>query len=233
MVNIYCSKTLKVYITNLLTKYHINVDIAIFNQYVQIYSEPSSGSSEHDIRKRIAIARNCMASLERNIWHSSISLPTKLRLYRVFILPVILYGAETWSPTRQLARNLDAFEQWCLRRILGISWRDRISNEEVRRRTDQPPLTDIIRTTRLKYFGHIARANPSMDHSLALRASVAPLPRDWNRRAGRPRLTWLRTVESDLAPFNIVLATAYHRAQNRQAWSKLVGTATSSSGQAT
>ena len=42
-----------------------------------------------------------------------------------------------------------------------------------------------------------------MVHSRALRASVAPLPRDWNRRAGRPRLTWLRTVESDLAPFNI------------------------------
>jgi len=99
--------------------------------------------------------------------------------------------------------------------------------------TDQPPLTDIIRTTRLKYFGHIARANPSTDHSRALRASVAPLPRDWNRRAGRPRYTWLRTVESDLAPFNIGLATAYHRAQNRQAWSKLVGTATSTSGQAT
>ena len=72
-----------------------------------------------------------------------------------------------------------------------------------------------------------------MDHSRALRASVAPLPRDWNRRAGRPRLTWLRTVESDLAPFNIGLATAYHRAQNRQAWSKLVRTSTSSSGQAT
>jgi len=66
-----------------------------------------------------------------------------------------------------------------------------------------------------------------------LRASVAPLPRDWNRTAGRPRLTWLRTVESDLAPFNIGLATAYHRAQNRQARSKLVRTATSSSVQAT
>ena len=65
-----------------------------------------------------------------------------------------------------------------------------------------------------------------MDHSRALRASVAPLPRDWKRRAGRPRHTWLRTVESDLAPLNIGLATAYHRAQNRQAWSKLVGTAT-------
>ena len=106
-------------------------------------------------------------------------------------------------------------------------------NEEVRRRTDQPPLTDTICTTRLKYFGHIARADPSMDHSRALRASVAPLPRDWKRRAGRPRHTWLLTVESDLASLNIGLATAYHRAQNRQAWSKLVGMATSATGQVT
>ena len=56
---------------------------------------------------------------------------------------------------------------------------------------------------------YIARADPSMDHSRALRASVAPLPRDWKRRAGRPRHTWLRTVESDLAPLNIGLATTY------------------------
>ena len=73
----------------------------------------------------------------------------------------------------------------------------------------------------------------SLFTSQALGASVAPLPGDWRRRAGRPRHTWLRTVESDLAPLNIGLATAYHRAQNRQAWSKLVGTATSASGQAT
>jgi len=98
---------------------------------------------------------------------------------------------------------------------------------------DQPLLTHIIRTTRLKFFGHIARADPSMDHSQALRACVAPLPRDWNRRSGRPRRTWLRTVESDLAPLNIGLATACRRARNRQAWSTLVGTASSCTGQAT
>jgi len=59
-----------------------------------------------------------------------------------------------------------------------------------------------------------------MDHSRALRSSVAPLPRDWNRRLGRPRQTWLRKVEFDVAPLNIGLTTAYHRAQNRQAWGR-------------
>jgi len=115
--------------------------------------------------------------------------------------------------------------------ISRISWRARLSNEEVRRRTDQPSLTHhpSLRTL----FGHIARADPPMDHSGALRACVASLPRDWNRHWGRLRHTRLRTVESNLAPLNIDLAIAYRRAQNRQDWSTLVGTATFSTGQAT
>jgi len=72
------------------------------------------------------------------------------------------------------------------------------------------------------YIGHIAHADPSMDQSWALRSSVAPLPRDWNHKSGRMYQTWLRTVESDVAPLNIGLATAYHWAQNWQAWKSLV-----------
>ena len=69
----------------------------------------------------------------------------------------------------------------------------------------------------------------STDHSRALRATVAPLP----RTGTADRHTWLQTVESGLAPLNTGPATAYRRAQNRQAWSTLVGTATSSTKQAT
>jgi len=95
---------------------------------------------------RLASSGSCMK------YRKSISIEIVIK--RVFILPVIVCEAETWSPTRQLLRNVDAFDQCCLRRILRICWRDRIS-----------PLTHIIRTTRLKFFGHIARADPSMDHS--------------------------------------------------------------------
>jgi len=122
-----------------------------------------------------------MASPDRNIWHSSISLLTKLSLYRVFILLIILYGAETWSSTRQLVRNLDAFDQWYLQRILHTLWRAHIS-EEVCQLTDQPWLTHTICTTRVKFFGHTAHA---MNHSRALRAHVASLPRDWNHQSGQ------------------------------------------------
>ena len=106
---------------------------------------------------------------------------------------------------------------------------------KIRRCTAQLLLKHIIRTTRLKFFGHIAVAysNPSMDHSRALMACVAPLPRDWNRRSGRLRHNWLRAVKSDLTPLNIGLASAYLRAQNHQSWSTLVGTALCIAAQAT
>jgi len=116
------------------------------------------GSSAHDVRKRFATARNCTASIDGNVWHSCISLPTKLRLYRVFVLPVILYGA--WFPTPWLARNLDAFDQWCLWHILGISWTACITNEEVRRRTDHPPLS------------HTSSVPPALHSSFTLHVPV-------------------------------------------------------------
>jgi len=58
---------------------------------------PQWGSSESEVRRCIDIARGCMKVLDENIWRSRISISPKLRLYKVFILPVLLYGADTWS----------------------------------------------------------------------------------------------------------------------------------------
>jgi len=60
---------------------------------------------------------------------------------------------------------------------------------------------------RLKLFGHVARADKSQDHSRALQACISPAPSNWRRRPGRPRHTWLRTVEGDLCQFNLGFAS--------------------------
>jgi len=156
------------------------------------------GGSEPDICRRIEKARSCMESLDRNICRSSISLQTTIRLYNVYILPILLYRADTWSMTVASSRRLDAFDQWCLRRIVHIPYTAHIANEEVRRRTRQPPVTSVIAKRRLRQFGHLARADPSLDHSRILPAAVNRPAADWRRRAGRPRWTWLRTIELDL-----------------------------------
>ena len=69
-----------------------------------------------------------------------------------------------------------------------------------------------------RLFGHLARADPSKDHSRILRAAVISLPADWRRRAGRPRRSWLRTIELHLQPHNLGLNTAWMRAQDRSKW---------------
>ena len=100
----------------------------------------------------------------------------------------------------------DAFDQWCLRRIVPIPYMAHITNEEVRHRTGQPQVTSVIAKRRLSLFGHLARADPSQDHSRILRAAI-DRPPDWRRRAGRPRRTWLRTIELDLRPHAITLVS--------------------------
>jgi len=102
--------------------------------------------------RRIAIMRDCMKSLDRNIWHSKISTTTKIQLYNIYILSVLLYGAETWTLTTVLSAIIDSFDQWCQRRILRLHYSQHVSNHEVRRRTDCIPASEIIQSRRLKLF---------------------------------------------------------------------------------
>jgi len=110
---------------------------------------------------------------------------------------------------------------------MSIHWTDFVWNEEVRPRTGQPFLSDTIRGRRLSFFGHLSRADPSQDHSRALQSCILGPTRDWHCRVGRPRQSWLRTVEDDLRPLNFGLATARRRALDRLAWRLLMETATS------
>ena len=88
-------------------------------------------------------------------------------------------------------------------------------------------LSDTVWSRRLSFFGHLNRADPCQDYYRALQACIADTPVDWRRRPGRPRQSWLSTVETDLRPLNLGLATAKRRAQDRAAWRRLVATATS------
>jgi len=78
-----------------------------------------------------------------------------------------------------------------------------------------PPVSSLVQQRRLKLFGHVARAAASEDHSRALRASTDRLPVDWRRSRGRPRQSWLRTIDSDLKPLNLGLHSALRRAKDR------------------
>jgi len=145
-----------------------------------------SGTSEPEIKRRANLVREAMSMLDQNIWRSCITLETKLCLYNTCVLPIFLYGAETWSMTLTLSRKIDALDNWCLRRILNIHWSELVANDEIRSRTGQPLLSDTVRSRRLSFFGHLLRADPWQDHHRALQACIMDPPGDWRRRLVAP-----------------------------------------------
>ena len=97
-------------------------------------------------------------------------------------------------------------DKWCLRRILNMHWSEFVTNDEIRSRTGQPFLSDTVRSRRLSFIGHLYRRTaPTLGRIIT---ELSGPPDNWRRRIGRPRQSWLRTVEADLRPMNLELATA-------------------------
>jgi len=110
----------------------------------------SSGGSRGEVLHRIGLARSCMNMLERMIWKSSIRMETKLRFYQTYIVPVLMYGCETWATTKYLLSCLDAFATRALRKILRIPYTRHVSHAEVRRTTGCSLLSHLVTNRRLR-----------------------------------------------------------------------------------
>jgi len=156
-----------------------------------------------------------MQNLDKQIWRSRITIPTKLKLYNTCILPIFLYGSECWAVTKRDVLKIDALDQWCLRILLGIKWYHHVWNDEVRRTTGQPRLSAIVQARRLSLFSYIARMPDKTDARSIITAS--PLE-NWRKPPGRPRTTWMKTIQQDLRSNNLSLDEAITVAQNRPLW---------------
>src|SRR6218665_117688 len=119
----------------------------------------SNSSCDKEIKTRMGKANAVFRRLEK-IWKSNgCSLHTTVRLYESIVLSTLLYGAETWPITVANGRRLGAAHHRWLRRILNVTWRDKIPNKTIRERTRQVELGYIIRRKRLTWLGHVARMN--------------------------------------------------------------------------
>ncbi|EYB84735.1 hypothetical protein Y032_0311g2149 [Ancylostoma ceylanicum] len=154
-------------------------------------------TSSMEILNRIDAASTAFGSLTWCLWRKlNITVSTKMRIYRALMLPILLYGAESWTNLQSDAQKLETFLMRCLRRILGITLRNRIRNEEIRRRCNkQRTIASVIRKRRLKWFGHVCRMELSrLPHKLLWRIR----PTEWKIERRAPKKTWLKQVEKDL-----------------------------------
>ena len=145
-----------------------------------------------DLRSRVSKARGAFIRLKK-IWSSnSITKRTKLKLYRTLVMPVLLYGCETWKMNKGDNKVVDVFQNRCLRRILRIHWQDHVSTKDLLERSEMKPLSEEVKLRRWKMIGHILRQDHNNDCNIAL--TWAP---EGKRRKGRPKTTWRRTVEKE------------------------------------
>ena len=152
------------------------------------------GGGMGDMKNRLSKARNTFTRLKK-IWSSNnIRRKTKLQLYKTLVLPVLLYGSETWKINKGDNKMIDTFQNKCLRKIMKIKWEDRVRNEDLLIRTKMKPISEEVSRRRWKFIGHTLRQDPTSDCNIAL--TWAP---EGRRKRGRPKTTWRRTVEKERA----------------------------------
>ena len=89
------------------------------------------GDCSHEIKRRLLLGRKVMTNLDSILKSRDITLPTKVRLVKAMVFPVVMYGCESWTVKKAERRRIDAFELWCCRRLLGVLWTARKSNQSI------------------------------------------------------------------------------------------------------
>ena len=90
-----------------------------------------NGDCRHEIKRRLLLGRKVMTNLDSILKSRNITLSTKVRLDRAMVFPVVMYGYESWTVKKAERQRIDAFQLWCLRRLLRVPWTARRSNQSI------------------------------------------------------------------------------------------------------
>ena len=141
----------------------------------------ADGDCSHEIKRRLLLGRK--ANLDSILKSRDITLPTKVRLVKAMVFPVVMYGSESWTVKKAKRRRIDAFELWCWRRLLRIPWTGRRSNKSILKEiSPEYSWEGLMPKLKLQYFGHLMRRTDSFEKTLMLGKI------EGRRRRGRQRM---------------------------------------------
>ena len=116
----------------------------------------ADGDCRHKIKRPLLLGRKVMTNLDSIFKSRDITLPTKVRLVKAMVFPVVMYGCESWTVKKAECRRIDAFELWCWRRLLRVPWTARRSNQSILREiSHEYSLEVLMLKLKLQYFGHL------------------------------------------------------------------------------
>jgi hypothetical protein len=182
----------------------------------------TKSDSSTEIKRRLAIARKTLQDMS-SIWKSKgLSMILEVRFLKATIFSIASYGSESWAMTKNDRKRVDAFEMWSYRRLLGVSWRDKKSNNWALDKIGTGlTLRRDINSRKLRYFGHISRKDTSVE-KLIMQGAV-----EGSRGRGRPITSWTDDIKR-ITGLSVTEATL--RASNRTGWRALVKATAAPSG---
>ena len=116
----------------------------------------ADGDCSHEIKRCLRLGRRVMTNLDSILKSRDITLPTKFHLVKAVVFPVIMYGCESWTVKKAESQRIDAFELWCWRKLLGVPWTARRSNQSILKGiSPECSLEGLMLKLKLQYFGHL------------------------------------------------------------------------------
>ena len=147
----------------------------------------------HEIKRRLLLGRKVMANLDSIFKSRDITLPTKVRLVKAMVFPVVMYGCETWTVKKAEHWRIDAFELWCWRRLLRVAWTARRSNHSILKEISPGcSLEGLMLKLKLQYFGHLMRRVDLLEKTLMLGGLGG------RRRRGWQKMRWLDGITDSM-----------------------------------
>ena len=129
----------------------------------------AGGDCSHEIKRRLLFGRKVMTNLDSILKSRDITLPTKDRLVKAMVFPVVMYGCESWTIKKAEHQRIDASELWCWRRLLRVPWTATRSNQSILKEISPGcSLERLMLKLKLQYFGHLVQRADSLEKTLML-----------------------------------------------------------------